>query len=261
MKRTITAIAALLACLTVFKPSCEAEKIYYIDGRVVDEKVVSRNKDMIKINRSSGEVSVKRDRIDKILNDDGSVSKYDYEGICNAIKDNVKEGKYAEAAAWCDTLLQTFSKSSEIHYLRAVLNHKAGNLAKTQEDYNFVLEKGAIDAKILNNLGAIYATDKQNEKAVEMFNKALEKDPGLTEAHFNLAGILLMGKDYPGAINEYNRVIEKEPDNVEALYNLGVAYSNRGDNASAKGCWKKILAVDPQNFEARTALDALSSGN
>ncbi|MFA5149135.1 MAG: tetratricopeptide repeat protein [Candidatus Omnitrophota bacterium] len=261
MKRTITVIAAMLACLLAFKPSCEAEKVYYTDGRVADEKIISRSRDTIKLTRTSGEVSVKRDRIDKILNDDGSVSRYDYEGICNAIKDKVKEGKYAEAASFCDTLLQAFPKSSEIHYLRAVLNHKAGDLSKTKEDYNFVLEKGTVDAKILNNLGAIYATDKDNAKAAEMFNKAIEQDPSLAEAHFNLAGMLVMDKDFPGAINEYNKVIEKEPDNVEALYNLGAAYSSRGDNVSAKGCWKKILAVDPQNFEAKAALDAISAGN
>ncbi len=261
MKRHALAITVLLAYLLSSGPDCRAEKIYYTDGRVADERVVSRNKDTLVLARPEGEANVKRDRIDKILNDDGSVSKYDYEGLCNAIKGNVKEGKYAEAAAFCDVLLQTFSKSSEIHYLRAVLNHKAGNLSRTKEDYNYVLEKGAIDAKILNNLGAIYATDKENEKAAEMFNKAIEKDPGMSEAHFNLAGLLLMRKDYPGAISEYKKVVEKEPDNIEALYNLGVAYSNRGDKAEARACWKKILSVDPMNPDAKTALEALSQGN
>ncbi len=261
MKKHSLAVAVLFAYLLLPVADCAAEKIYYTDGRAVDERVVSRNKDTLVLARTDGEAQVKRDRIDRILNDDGSISKYDYEGLCNAIKDNVKEGKYAEAAAFCDTLLQTFSKSSEIHYLRAVLNHKAGNLSRTKEDYNYVLEKGTIDAKILNNLGAIYATDKENEKAIEMFNKALEKDPGMTEAHFNLAGLLLMKKDYPGAISEYNKVVEKEPDNTEALYNLGVAHSSRGDKAEAKACWKKILAVDPMNPDAKAALDALQPGN
>lgn len=261
MKRHALAIGILLAYSLCFAPACPAEKIYYTDGKVADERVVSRSKDILVLARTDGEVKIKRDRIERILNDDGSVSKYDYEGLCNAIKDNVKEGKYAEAAAFCDTLLQTFSKSSEIHYLRAVLNHKAGNLSRTKEDYNYVLEKGAIDARILNNLGAIYAIDKENEKAIEMFNKALEKDPGMTEAHFNLAGLLLMRKDYPGAINEYNKVVGKEPDNIEALYNLGVAYSNRGDKTEARACWKKVLSVDPMNPDAKTALEALSQGN
>jgi tetratricopeptide (TPR) repeat protein len=261
MKKHALVVTVLLAYSFFPAPYCGAEKIYYTDGKVADERVISRSKDTLVLARTDGEASVKRDRIDKILNDDGSVSKYDYEGLCNAIKDAVKAGKYADAAAFCDVLLQTFSKSSEIHYLRAVLNHKAGNLSRTKEDYSYVLEKGTIDAKILNNLGAIYATDKENEKAIEMFNKALEKDPGMTEAHFNLAGLLLMRKDYPGAISEYNKVVEKEPDNTEALYNLGVAHSNRGDKTEAKACWRKVLSVDPQNFDAKAAMDALSHGN
>ncbi|MFA5164548.1 MAG: tetratricopeptide repeat protein [Candidatus Omnitrophota bacterium] len=261
MRKHALAVTVLLAYSFFPAPYCGAEKIYYIDGRVADERVVSRSKDTLVLARPDGEASVKRDRIDRILNDDGSVSRYDYEGLCNAIKDNVKEGKYAEAAAFCDVLLQTFSKSSEIHYLRAVLNHKAGNLSRTKEDYSYVLEKGTIDAKILNNLGAIYATDNENEKAIEMFNKAIEKDSGLTEAHFNLAGLLLMGKDFPGAINEYKKVVEKEPDNIEALYNLGVAHFNRGDRSLARACWKKVLSIDPQNPDAKTALNTLSSAN
>jgi tetratricopeptide (TPR) repeat protein len=250
----------MLPCFAALT-ECRAEKIYYIDGRIVDEQIAGRSKDVIMIQRSSGTVSVKRDRIDKILADDGSISKYDYEGICNAIKDKVKESNYAEAASLSELLLKSFSKSAEVHYLNAVLNHKAGNIAKTKEDYNFVLESGTVDAKILNNLGAIYATDRDNDKAIEMFNQAIEKDPGLTEAHFNLAGLLLQKKDYPGAINEYNKVIEREPDNTEALYNLGVAYFSRGDPSSARNNWKKILSVDPNNTEAKDALNALSSGN
>ncbi|MFA5093817.1 MAG: tetratricopeptide repeat protein [Candidatus Omnitrophota bacterium] len=260
MKKTLLLCLILLLYIAVLS-ECRADKIYYIDGRIVDEQIAGRNKDVIKIQRSSGTVSVKRDRIDRILSDDGSISKYDYEGICNAIRDKVKEGNYAEAASLSDLLLQSFSKSAEVHYLSAVLNHKAGNISKTKEDYNFVLESGTVDAKILNNLGAIYATDRDNDKAIEMFNQAIEKDPGLTEAHFNLAGLLLEKKDYPAAINEYNKVIEREPDNTEALYNLGVAYFNRKDLSSARNNWKRILSVDPDNREAKAALNALSSGN
>lgn len=261
MKKTYFILSVFFLWSFTLPSSCEAEKVYYTDGRINDEPVLYRDKDTIRVRRPSGDTNVDRSRIEKILNDDGSISKYDYEGVCGAIKDRVREGKYAEAAALCDILLQSFSKSAEIHYLRGVLNHKAGNLAKTKEDYNFILENNVTDAKVLNNLGTIYAADKENEKAVELFNKAIEGNPDLTEAHYNLGGILLLTRDYDGAIGEYTKVIDKEPENIEALYNLGRAYAGKKDYTLARDQWNRVLSIDKENPEARGALESLSGGN
>lgn len=261
MKKTYLVLSVFFLWSLALPSLCEAEKVYYSDGRVADEQVLYRDKETIRVKRPSGDANVDRSRILKIINDDGSISKYDYESVCGAIKDKVREGKYAEAAAFCDILLQSFSKSAEIHYLRGVLNHKAGNLAKTKEDYTFILDNDITDARVLNNLGVIYAADKENEKAVELFNKAIERDPGLAEAHYNLGGIFLLTGDYDGAISEYTKVVDKEPENIEALYHLGRAYAGKKDYTSARDQWNRILSIDRENLEAKRALESLSGGN
>jgi len=238
--------------------SCRAERLCYKTGDTAVEQVLYRDKHSLWVRRPSGDVAISLESIEKIKNDDGSISKYDYGTILNTIEENVRKAKYDEAADLCDLLLQSFSKSNEVHYLRAILNHKAGRLSKSMEDYKFIIDNQGGDAKVFNNIGVIYASGKDNERAVEMFNKAVEKNAEIPEIHYNLAFLFLQAKDYNGAISEYNKVITKEPDSIDALYNLSVAYAKNGDYPAAKDRLQKILAIDSNDESAKQALDALS---
>ena len=243
----------LLACRTA-----RAEKIYYNSGKVANEKVLYRDKKSLWVKRPSEDTAINLELIEKIQNDDGSISKYDYGTILKTIEDKTKSGKYEEAADLCDLLLQSFPKSNEVHYLRAVLNHKAGRLSKTTEDYKFIIDNQGSDAKVFNNLGAIYASDKDSQHAMEMFSKAAEKSGDMPEVHYNLAFLFLQAKDYDGAIKEYNKVLAKEPDNATALYNMGVAYAFKGDYADARNQFQKVIEIDKNDEKAKQALEAIS---
>lgn len=249
----LMAVWLLIACRVSW-----AEKIYYKDGTTVTEQIVYRGKNSLWVRHPAEDVAINLERIEKIENDDGSISKYDYGAILKMIEDKTKKGKYEEAADLCDVLLESFPKSNEVHYLRAVLNHKAGRLSKTAEDYKFIIDNQSNDAKVFNNLGAIYASDKDNQRALDMFRKAAEKNGDMPEVHFNLAFLYLQEQDYNSAINEYNKVIAGEPDNTTALYNLGVAYALKGDNAEAKNLFQKVLEIDKGDDSAKRALQALS---
>jgi len=235
-----------------------AEKIIYKSGTETEEQVVSRDKNSLWVKRSSGIVPIGLERIERIENSDGTVSKFDYGTILKAIEDQVKKGEYTKAADLCGLLVESFPKSTEVRYLRALLNHKAGRLPQTAEDYKFMIDNQSNDPKVFNNMGVIYAADRDNQRAIEMFTKAEEKNADMPEIHYNLAQVFLELKDYSAAINEYNRVLEKEPDNVTALYNLGVAYAYRGDYADAKDKLRKVLEIDRGNEKAREALRAVS---
>ncbi|MFA5339504.1 MAG: glutamate--tRNA ligase [Candidatus Omnitrophota bacterium] len=238
-----------------------AEKIYYKDGTIVTEQVIGRDKRSVWVKDPSGDIAVNPDRIEKILNDDGSVSRYDYGTILRKIEEKVRAGDYNEAADLCDLLVQSFPKSNEVHYLRAVLNQKAGRFSKTAEDYKFIIDSKNSDAKVFNNLGAIYAADKDNRRAMEMFKKAAEMNGDMPEVHYNLAFLFLQEKDYDKAIDEYNKVIAKEPDNTTALYNLGVACAFKGDFAGARDRFEKVIAIDKGDESAKKALKALLRKN
>ncbi len=250
-------VPVVFGLLLVCKPA-SAEKIFYRDGTTASEQVIGRDKNSVWVKGASKDTAINPERIEKIQNDDGSISKYDYGTILRTIEEKVKAGNYNDAADLCDLLVQSFPKSNEVHYLRAVLNQKAGRFSKTAEDYKFIIDSQDMDAKVLNNLGAIYASDKDNRRAMEMFKKAAEKNGDMPEVHYNLAFLFMQEKDYNNAISEYNKVIAKEPDNTTALYDLGVAYAFKGDYAAARDQFQKVLAINGKDEGAKKALKSLS---
>jgi len=222
-KRVLSAVA-IIAAFLLPRQTLLAEKVYYKNGTEAYEQIIGRDKDSIQVRRAFGDSVVNLERIEKIENDDGSISKYDYNALLKAIEEKVKNGRYDEAADLCGILLESFPKSNEIRYLRATLNHKAGRLAKTVEDYKFIIDNNGASASVFNNLGEIYASGKDNQGAIEMFMRASAK----------------------------------EPDNITALYNLGVAYAAKGDYAEAKNQLNKVIAIDSGDENAKQALRALS---
>ncbi len=248
---------ALVSVFLTLPCACNAEKIYYKDGRILNEKITYRNRGVIWYKRSSGLAGINIKDIEKIENDDGFVSKYDYKTISRDIQSSIKEKKYDNAIMLCSVLLETIPDNAGIRYLRGILNQKTGNPEKAREDYEYLVKSKAADAAILNNLGAIYAADQKYREAADLFIKAAAENPGVVQVHDNLAQASLASKDYERAASEYEKVIDREPDNVNALYNLGIIYMSKGEYQKAKGLWEKILSVKPEDDDTKKALEYL----
>ena len=117
----------------------------------------------------------------------------------------------------------------------------------------------AADAKIFNDLGSIYARNKEYPKAVDLFRKAIAESPDLAEAHFNLAELLFQNKDYTNAISEYKKVVKIKPQDIESLYKLGLAYMNNADQAKAIEQFEKALAINSEYAGVKIALEYLKN--
>ncbi|MFH0790425.1 MAG: tetratricopeptide repeat protein [Candidatus Omnitrophota bacterium] len=239
--------------------SANAERLYYKDGLVKEGKIIYRIKDSIWIQNQTGALGFSREDIERVENDDGSISKYDYESLCGLVQEFIKEEKYKEAVELCGVLLGSFPESIHLHYLRGILNHESGDSSKAMGDYKFLVKHGVSDGRIFNNIGVIYANNEEYQQAMDYFIKAIELAPDAAEFHHNLAELFMQTKDYKHAIDEYSKVIEKQPDNVQALYNLGIAYEKEQNYLKAKEQWEKVLAVDSNDRDAKNALDSLSA--
>ena len=251
---------ALIIIFFIASSQCFAEKIYCKDGKILNEKINYRNRGIVWVQKSGGSVGINVDDIEKIENDDGSVSKYDYKAMGRAIQASLKGGKYSEAIWLCSKLLESVD-SIQLHYLRGILSQKTGDLKKAEEDYAFLVKNKVADAAILNNLGTIYANDKKYQEAVDLFLKAVSENPDMVEVHDNLAAVSLQTKDYNRAMDEYERGLEREPANITALYNLGIIYMSKGDSKKAKELWEKALSVRPEDADTEKALEYLKAKN
>lgn len=258
MKKTGILSLIILFLYLFIADFCIAEKIYCKDGRILCGSIIYRTKESLWLKHSSGAIGVNLDNIDRIENEDGSISRYDYRFLYNIIEDTVAKKKYSEAIDMCDMLLKNFPENAQIYYLRAVISHKIGNTDQAIQDYDFLIQNQFADADVFNNLGVIYANNKEYERARELFLKAIESDGKRAEIHDNLAEALMQVKDYKTAIEEYNKVTELESGNTRAIYNIGVAYMKDRDYAKAKEQWEKILAANPEDSDAKAALKHLN---
>ncbi len=99
-----------------------------------------------------------------------------------------------------------------------------------------------------NNLGVIYASQGQYEKALEHYKTTIELNPDYATA-YNNAGVALVLMNQPAkAIDYYKKAIELRPDYGEALYNFAVAYSKLEKNNEAIEYFKKALQFQQENM-------------
>ncbi len=190
---------------------------------------------------------------------------YDNEGEAIAKEDIVNwhelatkyigQKDYAGAVAIYNLLLKEFPNNADIYYLRGILTHQLGRVDEAKNDYQFLIDHGAADGTIFNNLGVLYAANEEFEQAYYWFNYAIREEPGNVEAHDNLAELFLRGNEYDDAIPAYNKVIEIEQNNVRALYNLGVTYAKIGDYEKAQKQWERILEINPEDYDIEVILE------
>ncbi len=142
-----------------------------------------------------------------------------------------------------------------------------------------------------NNLGFVYLSRKEHEKALPYFLKALELEPNYPDAllnvaavyvkrgdldeaersiresirlapnrplgHFNLGGIHFLREEWDEAIQKYKIVLQIDPFMTRAAIQLARSYLGKGDRASATAAYRRALEMDPTVRGTMEELDAL----
>ena len=224
MKKIFIPLLAV-SFILLFEPSfCHAEKIYYKDGKVRQGKIISCTSKTItfekRFDKLSGPIKIAIKDIDRIENDDGSISKYDYRSLYRDSQEYLKQKKYNEAVELYSLLLESFPDSNKIHYIRGILNHKIGRLNEAIQDYKFLIDHNAADVKIFNNLGIIYASNKEYKEALNVFDKAAKIDTNVAEVHYNLGVTYLNQRNYTQAEEQFQRVLAITPKDKDAKTGL-----------------------------------------
>lgn len=228
MIKIFVLIASIFISVFHISP-CYAEKIYCKDSKVVQGKITAAKDGSVwieqKTSSGAGAVGISFKNIDKIENEDGSISQYDYNTLYKKIYALVKNKDYKNAIEFSGILLASFPDSMDIHHLRGLLNHKIGNYNEAIKDYDFMVEHGAADSQVFNNLGVTYAALGKYNQAITYFKTAIKQNPAM----------------------------------IGALNNLGMIYMKNEDYASAKEQWEKILVIKPDDMNARQNLEHIKS--
>lgn len=100
---------------------------------------------------------------------------------------------------------------------------------------------------IHNNLGDVYARQKNNERAIEEFKKAIEINPIYADAYHNMANTYQAMEKFEEAIVNYQKALELNPKLWQSHQNLAAIYFNQGNVPKAQAEIKKALEIIPTN--------------
>jgi tetratricopeptide (TPR) repeat protein len=125
------------------------------------------------------------------------------------------EGKFAEAAAQLEHLLNAAPESFEAHEL----------------------------------LGLVYSAQSQDVKANPHLEKAVRLKPDSAPARSNLAANLSRLGKPELALEQFMKAVEIEPQNFDTNHNLGESYIHTGQIAKAVTFLERAQRIDPSSYD------------
>lgn len=118
---------------------------------------------------------------------------------------------------------------------------------------------------VLINLSGAYILQSKWDKAVKLLNKAVKAHPANSMLWMNLGAAHLGRLETAGpkqqekAIEAYQRAIQVHAEVPNAHYHLGLIYKERGELTRATAFFQRALEVNPADRDARYWLDRLSA--
>ncbi|HET6769522.1 MAG TPA: tetratricopeptide repeat protein [Chitinophagaceae bacterium] len=116
----------------------------------------------------------------------------------------------------------------------------------------------------LNGIAEVYRDNKKDmNEAINWYKKTLELNPDERKANFGMGYCNNSLNNYTEAIPYLQKAIQKEPDYIAAYVELGYSQYKSGDNSSALTSFNKALSLNPRNENARyySALVYISENN
>lgn len=118
---------------------------------------------------------------------------------------------------------------------------------------------------VLINLSGAYILQRKWDKAVKLLNKGAKSHPNNAMMWMNLGAAQLGRLETAGpkqqdrAIQAYQRALQANPETPNAHYHLGLIYKERGELTRAAAFFQRALEVDPADRDARYWLDRLAT--
>ncbi len=125
--------------------------------------------------------------------------------------------------------------------------HSKGKIFEAKNSYLDLIKNGISDPRVFTNLGVIFQSEKNYEKASKLYKKSIIIFPESHEAYSNLSRILLETGQYDLAENYLIKVIKLKPDFLMAYQNLFNVYCINNNRKKAENVLYDCLKIAPNN--------------
>ena len=107
--------------------------------------------------------------------------------------------------------------------------YNQGQLQQALDQAKGLLEQFPHSIVLHNICGAVYATFKQYDAAIDSYKQALKIKPDYAEAHYNMGVALKEKGELDAAIDSFKQALKIKPDYAEAHSNMGNALKDKGE--------------------------------
>ncbi|MFN0213676.1 MAG: glycosyltransferase family 39 protein [Saprospiraceae bacterium] len=157
-----------------------------------------------------------------------------------------------------DKCIKLYPQYHDAYGSRGLAYFRLGEVLKNPEEQRIAWDKALADyqeslkyrynnSEVLSNMGKIYFTRNQPEKAEEVYRKSVEFDPRFVDGRRNLGAVLAMQKKFPAAIEQWKEAL-KYADKTKSgtlYFYIGSAYKDMGKPELSGEWFEKAYAVEP----------------
>lgn len=157
-----------------------------------------------------------------------------------------------------DKCIELYPKYHDAYGSRGLAYFRLGEVLKDPEeqrkawdqalsDYQESLKYRYNNSEVLSNMGKIYFTRNQPDKAEEVYRKAVEFDPRFVDGRRNLGAVLAMQGKFPQAIEQWKEALQyADNTKLATLYfYIGSGYKDMGKPELSGEWFEKAYAIDP----------------
>ena len=145
-----------------------------------------------------------------------------------------------------DITVNTTSNASKEQIINQALNfHSQGNILEAVKFYQYLINKGLNDHRVLSNYGVILSNNGKLKEGELLLRKAIELKPEFADAHNNLGTILKYLGNLKDAELSTRKAIKLNPDYANAHSNLGNILKDLGKLQDAEKSYLKAIELNP----------------
>ena len=175
----------------------------------------------------------------------------DLEKFFEQAKEHYASGRYADAVAACEQLLDANPRNATVLHLKGLAQYQSGDAASAEETLALALELDASNANHHSNYGAVLAALGKTDEAIQALEKAVQLDPENIESLVNLSALLQRQGNSDEAKAAIDKALAIAPGNPSALNNLGAVYRDLGDFSAAEDTYLKAISAGEDLIEPR----------
>ncbi len=124
-----------------------------------------------------------------------------------------------------------------------------GEMEKAEEQWKKAVEIDRDFFTARTNLAVLYSRQGKNDLAEQQLRKALEINPELPDVHYSLGLLLSEQKQYREAVQHLQKAADGMVSSARAYYNLGRLLDFLHQEKEAETAFRKTLEIAPRNMQ------------